>query len=153
MSVVMLDVKAVMAAGARAWRALLGCHSPRTLCPLLRPPTTSYPATTFPSLSRRCLSGEGDDKSGGDGPRATDPQGARGAQQGGDTATPVDARMEEARRRFGLGAAAKGSAPIAPVSKKVERKGEEGDPNIDWNEVWGDYVDYMTHQRDKGWKT
>lgn len=143
--------KAGMAAGPRVWRALLGGHS-RTLGPLTRPPTTSPAPSTL--LSRRYLSGEGGNgKGGGDCPSATHSQGARG-RPGQDAATPVDARMEEARRRFGLGAAAQSSTPIAPIPKKVERNGEEEpETDIDYNEVWGDYIDYMTHQRDKGWKT
>eukprot|EP00953_Heterococcus_sp_UTEX-ZZ885_P028671 15283-Heterococcus_DN1.PRE.1 len=27
------------------------------------------------------------------------------------------------------------------------------DTSIDYNAIWGDYIGYMEHQRDKGWKT
>ena len=27
------------------------------------------------------------------------------------------------------------------------------DDKVDYNAIWGDYVSYMEHQRDKGWKT
>lgn len=58
----------------------------------------------------------------------------------------VDARMEEARRRFGLRGNA-GQAPVTPVSKPYVKTSNEQEPDMDWNEVWGDYVTYMSHQR------
>lgn len=68
----------------------------------------------------------------------------------------------EALRRFGVsdkeGAKEQGGgkAVVQAASHQAEGTGEgtkEGEEEVDYNEVWKDYIDYMTHQRDQGWKT
>lgn len=47
--------------------------------------------------------------------------------------------------------------PAAAQAAQAEGKGKGKDggeeDEIDYDEVWGDYIEYMTHQRDQGWKT
>jgi len=66
------------------------------------------------------------------------------AGESSSEAAAMDARMEEARRRFGLAPGAKDPVPVTPASRSTQEEGEE---DTDWNEVWGDYIDYMSHQR------
>jgi hypothetical protein len=59
------------------------------------------------------------------------------------------------------------SADVAEPKLKVEAPAQDAvaaaaaaaaapsklDTSVDYNAIWSDYVTYMEHQRDKGWKT
>lgn len=74
-------------------------------------------------------------------------------------------RRQEALKRFGITEGFKDTAGKPVVKSKAEASasgegkegqkagaaGEEEEP--DWNEIWGDYIEYMDHQRTQGWKT
>jgi hypothetical protein len=95
---------------------------------------------------------------------ATAGNGGKEEEEGDDAAKQ---RRLEALKRFGLPDDFKDTEG-KPVVQAQQAKGEvgkagggkgegggkkEGEEEPDWNEIWGDYVAYMDHQRTQGWKT
>ncbi len=71
-------------------------------------------------------------------------------------------RRAEALKRFGLSKDFKDTEgkPVVQTEAKAQdegggegKEGKEGEEEPDWNEIWGDYVSYMDHQRTQGWKS
>ena len=87
--------------------------------------------------------------------------GSRGLATGADEDEAAKQRRMEALRRFGVsdkeGSKEQGGGKPITVKAAADGTGEgnkkEGEEEVDYNEVWKDYISYMEHQRDQGWKT